>query len=221
MTIRKIKRKLKKDGYYRVDNFHKFQKKTIDNLLKKYSFKLEDKDSSPLIRAYINNGDVALANVKRKFLKMFKNYKLSHAIIFKNLPDNREITNYGAHIDYYPLCDYKDSQIPLQVIIGLQDDTKLAVWKGSNNLIKYENYPRRKIYKSTIYYDKSDAVIWRSDTVHAGCVYRKMNYRLFLSFFPKNMDLPYEKRDDGGHKTALKRVGKFIAEYNYNKYNSS
>lgn len=101
----------------------------------------------------------------------------------------------AAHIDYPPPfnenCEI--SQIPINVLVALQDETYLYVWPKSHKVVAMESTrsknqedPEKEdqdqedeiIHMKILEMKQGDIVLFRGDLVHAGAKYDKENYRL-------------------------------------------
>ena len=93
-----------------------------------------------------------------------------------------------AHTDYEPseeLAAAPHDQVPLLVIVALQDKTTLDVWPGSIKLIsKLECLgssalaAQPEIQRTQLHMNEGDILVFRADLVHAGSAYDAENVRI-------------------------------------------
>lgn len=92
----------------------------------------------------------------------------------------------AAHADYVPtpaLCRASDAEMPLAVLVALQDETTLDVWPRSIRCIgadteELAHYPL--IQRHTVALSAGDVLVFRGDLVHAGSAYDAENVRLHM-----------------------------------------
>lgn len=92
----------------------------------------------------------------------------------------------AAHADYVPsaqLVAAADDDMPLAVLVALQNGTTLDVWPRSIRLIGADAQQVREhacIRRRTVQLDAGDVLAFRGDLVHAGSAYDTENVRLHV-----------------------------------------
>ena len=74
-----------------------------------------------------------------------------------------------AHLDYAPNNIYKltDDQIPLLLLIPLEDNVSLHLWNPSKSIIR-GTYNCVKVKSSFLTANRGDLIVFRADLIHAG-----------------------------------------------------
>ena len=75
----------------------------------------------------------------------------------------------NAHLDYAPDNIYRltDDQIPLLLLIPLEDNVSLHLWNPSKAIIR-GTYSSVKVKSSFLTANRGDLVVFRADLIHAG-----------------------------------------------------
>lgn len=126
--------------------------------------------------------------------------KRKSTVIIKSLEKCQEQSPHTDYILDNNLLSLEDNEIPLAMLLALQDNTKLNVWIGS---IKKYN---KTINKTIVNLNKGDILIFRADFIHAGSEYIEENIRLH-SF----LDNPKIKRRRNA-TNVINDENKFIIE---------
>lgn len=108
---------------------------------------------------------------------------LSSWALLRSLPGCQR---QAAHADYVPseqLVAAADDDMPLAVLVALQDGTTLDVWPRSIRLIGAgadQVRDRACIRRHTVQLNAGDVLAFRGDLVHAGSAYDSENVRLHV-----------------------------------------
>tara|TARA_E500000331_G_C17270003_1_gene718879 strand:+ start:5160 stop:5822 length:663 start_codon:yes stop_codon:yes gene_type:complete len=119
------------------------------------------------------------------------NLYINRSVILKSFENCKR---QQAHCDYLPEKNYINllkneiEDVPLVIIISLQDNTKIDVWSESINWMINEK--KTNINRETIELMKNDIFIFRSDLIHAGSEYNKSNIRIHM--YLDNKKLTYK-----------------------------
>jgi ectoine hydroxylase-related dioxygenase (phytanoyl-CoA dioxygenase family) len=104
----------------------------------------------------------------------FSNLHVNDWVIIHSLPGCKA---QAAHTDYIP--SELSSEIPINVLVALQDDTSLDVWPNSHKFVNCGDLNGiLPINKKIVNMNKGDVLLFRGDFVHAGSAYLSHNYRL-------------------------------------------
>lgn len=87
----------------------------------------------------------------------------------------------AAHTDYIPdtelfQCDAET--LPYLFLFAIEDKTKLVVWPGSHKVIQGRGRTIDPIEPTIVELQAGDALVFRSDLVHAGAEYSNENFRI-------------------------------------------
>lgn len=190
-------------------------KKSVDiqPKIKDYLIKLADNNSSAIFNhnemSKTNDRKRRQVNIRPKSKYMIKfmdgiNTKLSS--LFPHLEPNDWVIiqskpnckSQAAHVDYPPPQEKIDDQkqIPINVLVAIQDNTFLNIWPKSHQLICQEYINKNKICNDDdddenesimdtkeinmkkIRIDAGDILLFRGDVVHGGAEYKEANYRM-------------------------------------------
>ena len=114
-----------------------------------------------------------LAEMRDLSYNINKNLTMTDPVIIKSLAGCQ---SQSPHSDYIPdqLASLNDEQMPLSLLVAIQDGTKLLVWAKAIRLATLKH----KVMRKTVNMNKGDAVIFRGDLVHAGADYSSLNIRI-------------------------------------------
>lgn len=89
----------------------------------------------------------------------------------------------AAHTDYVPTTSFLTTgNVPVNVLVALQDGTKLYVWPRSHTVVLQEVggdvVEGQPIEKKPVFLQKGDLLLFSGLLVHAGAEYPKRNCRL-------------------------------------------
>jgi hypothetical protein len=149
--------------------FNHNDKKKNDRKRKQISFR---PNNIPLKRWYTHMTD---------FLK--EQYPNLYAYDWVVIKSHDKCQEQAPHSDFEPSKELKavaDEFMPLGVLIAIQPDTRLKVWKGSIELITGKKKCDEEITGSYVTMNPGDMCVFRGDVIHAGCGYETENYRLHV-----------------------------------------
>lgn len=136
--------------------------------------------------------------------QLFPELVMNDWVIIHSKPGCRD---QAAHTDYVPDIEFiHDEKVPINILVCLQDGTKLNAWPGSQglnvcdltlpngqtvweHLIEDNTSCPEQIHRQVVQLEKGDVLLFRGDFVHAGAGYDTDNYRLHCY-----MDSPHVKR---------------------------
>lgn len=102
----------------------------------------------------------------------------NHFVLLRSLPG---CARQAAHTDYVPdpvLFQCEPKEKPLLFLFAIEDDTKLVVWPGSHKVVQGRGRTMEPIFPKVLTLSAGDAVVFRSDLVHAGAEYETENLRI-------------------------------------------
>jgi hypothetical protein len=103
---------------------------------------------------------------------------MNNPVIIKSMPNCQEQAPHTDYLLTLELMSLKSDEIPLAMIIALENNTCLNVWSGSISIGKKRKRDSELIDKTIIKLDKGDILIFRADLIHAGSAYNIENIRL-------------------------------------------
>lgn len=131
-----------------------------------------------IIKNFVSNINDIVKQVNPKL-------SMKNTVIIKSLKGCQE---QAPHTDYLlneELISCSDEDIPLALIVALQDNTTLLTWNKSIKLNEKQNKKRKRneenifpIPKTTAILNKGDVLIFRADFIHAGSSYQEENIRI-------------------------------------------
>lgn len=114
-----------------------------------------------------------LSTVRQKLQHTYPEHYVTDAVLLQSLAGCRR---QAAHCDYIPTPELLVTKTkPLLFILALEDNTYLDVWAGSH---LRKSLRGRPILPTRLTLNAGDAIIFRSDLVHAGSAYDKSNIRI-------------------------------------------
>lgn len=222
VTIREYD--LHKDGfviYRNVLEITPFILQKIKDIEKSSNYEfIFNNEKNDLKRTQINvDYDNPLSKEILKITEPFYTKIISKDHYFKNmvvLKSEAECEEQIPHTDYVLSDDFlnlKSSELPLAMIVPLQDNTYFNVWPEAinfkDNLLKKSD----KFKKNIVNLSKGDLVFFRGDLVHAGAYFPKKNYRIHTyidsKHFKRKYDTTFYIKEDGEKKFGKKFVDQF------------
>jgi hypothetical protein len=116
-----------------------------------------------------------LRDIRQKLQERYPEHKIKDPVLLQSMPGCRR---QAAHCDYVPSPEFLVTNTktkPLLFILALENDTYLDVWSGSHLRKSARSNP---ILPTRLSLNAGDAIIFRSDLVHAGSAYDKSNIRI-------------------------------------------
>jgi hypothetical protein len=144
-------------------------------------------------KLYSNKSVKKLKEGIYNFLKVNKiiseNLYINRSVILKSFENcKRQL----AHCDYLPEKNYinvlkkKEKEVPLVIIVSLEDNTKIDVWPESINWMIEKK--TKNIERKTITLMKNEVFIFRSDLIHGGSEYETSNIRIHMYLDNKQLN---------------------------------
>jgi len=184
--------------YTIYDNVFQSNDKILEDL------KLQLQHAGPIFNSKKNDNKRCQCNLKitktnkdlvetlTKFIKTL-NPELTPSswVLIKSKPGCKEQL---AHIDYenteeFQKCINEGKNVPLLVLVALQPNTYIYLWKNSSKIIQ-ETYKGEHVLPTKLELKEGEILVFRADLVHAGSDYEEENIRMHCY-----LDSPVVKRN--------------------------
>ena len=142
------------------------------------------------LQSLLENTNYSILNEATEFMKSV-NSNLEPKI-WAALKTLQGAKRQDAHLDYEPNSIYKltDDQMPLLVLIPLEDNTTLHVWNPSKAILR-GTYNSVKVQPSVLTANKGDLMVFRADLIHAGSEWiDSEKLRIHCYFHNNNITFP-------------------------------
>ncbi len=130
-----------------------------------------------------------LEDLNRKTSQLCPHHNPSNWVVLKS---ETGCSQQPAHTDYEPMPGFADQDIPLVLMIALENDATLQVWPCSIRMLDKPENPNQLpplIVEQTVPLSAGDGILIRGDLVHAGSAYKtKPNRRLHCFLDSKSAD---------------------------------
>lgn len=143
-----------------------------------------------------------------------KNHFFKNMVVLKSEEGCKEQIPHTDYVLTEEFLNLKPSELPLAMIVPLQDKSYFNVWPEAINFKKNLNEKPTKFKKKILELSKGDLVFFRGDLVHAGAYFPEKNYRIHCYidsiYFKRKHDTTFYVKEDGEQKFGEEFANQFI-----------